>query len=133
MTTRQRTVRRWWHASTSLTGILVSYPTTIGPNSMSRFAEKWQRRLEITFAESKVAVSIEVGANRISAGREDGTELMIQVYGPEIFEITRWPNPADAVEDGIMRFDLAAELESGVAVTLARRYVVNGTIEQENA
>ncbi|TPI34085.1 hypothetical protein FJW08_05020 [Mesorhizobium sp. B3-2-1] len=100
---------------------------------MSRFAEKWQRRLEITFAESKVAVSIEVGANRISAGREDGTELMIQVYGPEIFEITRWPNPADAVEDGIMRFDLAAELESGVAVTLARRYVVNGTIEQENA
>ncbi|ESW92973.1 hypothetical protein NKH84_21295 [Mesorhizobium sp. M0902] len=84
-------------------------------------------------AERKVVVRIEVEANRISAGREDGTELMITVYGPEIFEITRWPNPADAVEDGSMRFDLAPELESDVAVALARRYVVNGTIEQENA
>jgi hypothetical protein len=84
-------------------------------------------------AENKVVVSIEVEGNRISAGRDDGTELMITVYGPEIFEITRWPNPADGIEDAILRFDLAPELESGVAVSLARRYVINGTIEQENA
>jgi hypothetical protein len=84
-------------------------------------------------AENKVVVGIEVEGNRISAGRDDGTELTIAIYGPEIFEITRWPNPADCLGDGTLRFDLAPELESGVAVSLARRYITNGTIEQENA
>ncbi|RWB24361.1 hypothetical protein [Mesorhizobium sp.] len=109
------------------------YRDSLDQGACGELAKSLGSYLQSFASESKVLADVEVEGNRISVGRDDGTELVIAIYGPEIFEITRWPNPADAIEDGSMRFDFAPELESEVAVTLARRYVVNGTIEQENA
>ena len=83
-----------------------------------------------SFADSNnVAIDIQAEGNRITLERDDGTELNVTVFGNEIFELTRWPNPADAAEQGSLRFDLAPELESDAAVAISRHYVMNGTID----
>lgn len=64
--------------------------------------------------------------NDVNGEAPDTSNISIEVFGDEAFNITHWP--AELV-DGRVVFDLIQELDSDHMITLARWFAVRGSLE----
>jgi len=66
--------------------------------------------------------------NDVNGEAPDTSNISIEVYGGEAFNISHWP--AELV-DGRVVFDLIQELDSDHMITLARRFALRGSLDTE--
>ncbi|MFK8251630.1 hypothetical protein [Ancylobacter terrae] len=106
------------------------------------YAENFDKELGSAVAESlcnyliafaaendrKVAFTLE--ENEIRGEREDGSSISISCYTPELFDLQRWPSIDETVANDLkIIFDLANGLNADIMVYLARRFIINGHLD----
>ncbi len=79
------------------------------------------------FAEANEAsVTWTLEDNTVKGIAENGASATINVFGDEAFDFTHWPI---GLRNGRLVFDLATKLDADHMITLARRFTMQGNIE----
>jgi hypothetical protein len=79
--------------------------------------------------ENERNVSFAREDNEIEAKREDGSSISISCYAENLFDLQRWPSHDETASKGRLIFDLAGRLNADIVVTLARRFIINGHLD----
>lgn len=80
-------------------------------------------------AENGQEIPFTCKENEVKGKREDGASLTISCYSRNLFDLQRWPSYEETDEKGRLIFDLAGRLDADIVVTLARRFIINGHLD----
>ncbi|TCK31677.1 hypothetical protein EV667_1788 [Ancylobacter aquaticus] len=105
------------------------YATNFDEELGSAVAESLCNYLVNFAAENDSPVVFKRDNNEIDGQREDGSSLSISCFTPQLFDLQRWPSHEETSEAGKIVFDLVGRLNADFMITLARRFIINGHLE----
>jgi hypothetical protein len=121
-------VGRVWDVERTAAPLPDDYKETFDKEAAGGLAQSLLEYLVGYTADRNGIASWSRSENDVDGEAPDTSNISIEVYGEEAFNITHWPAELD---DGRVVFDLIQELDSDHMITLARLFALRGSLDTD--